>query len=235
MVSKLSGKFIVIDGSDGSGKKTQSDILVKKLKKAGHKVAYYDFPQYKKTLFGKLFARYLNGEFGEADDVSPYLTSLLTAGDRWQASEKIEKDLKAGKIVVSNRYIQSNMGFQGAKFRTKKQKIQFTKWLEELEYGVYGIPRADQVLYLYVPYKISQALVDNKSKRDYTKMKRDIHEKNSNFLRRVEKSYLELSEKYPEWKKIDCYDKKNNSILPIDEIAEKVLETVSGIVKIKIA
>lgn len=221
---KKQGKFIVIDGSDGAGKKTQSDILIDKLKSEGREVAFYDFPQYTETLFGKMVGRYLNGEFGEADEVSPYLASLLYAGDRFQASEGIKRDLAAGKTVVSNRYIQSNMGFQTAKFQTKTEKEYFLSWLEELEYSVYGIPKADLVIYLYVPRQISQTLVDQKSRRQYTQMKRDIHEKNDDFLDRVEQSYLWLAEKYPEWRKIECA--LENKILPIEDISRKVFEIV---------
>lgn len=222
--SAKKGKFIVIDGSDGSGKKTQSDLLTKSLKDLKHKVAYYDFPQYESSLFGRMVGRYLNGEFGEADEVSPFLSSILYAGDRFQASAGIKKDLAEGKIIISNRYTQSNMAFQSAKIKSKKKKGEFLVWLEELEYGVFNIPQPDLVIYLYVPYQVSQALVDKKSARNYTKLKRDIHEKNSDFLKRVEAEYVNLSKIYPEWRLIDCSSAEG--ILPIETIAGKVKVTV---------
>ncbi len=230
-MKKNTGKFIVIDGSDGAGKKTQSDILIESLKKQGHSVAYYDFPQYEKTFFGKMVGRYLNGEFGEADQVSPYLASLLYAGDRWQASTAIKNDLALGKIVVSNRFTQSNMGFQTAKFTTQAKKTEFLTWLDELEHNIYDIPKPDLVIYLYVPYKISQSMVDQKGSRNYTKLKRDIHEKNSDFLKRVEKTYLELADIYPEWEKIDCSCK--DGILEIQAISEKVRQVINKRLGIK--
>lgn len=217
---KGKGKFIVIDGSDGSGKKTQSDLLVEKLKTDGHPVSYYDFPQYDKTFFGAMVGRYLNGEFGDLSEINPYLISLLYAGDRWQASESIKKDLAEGKVVVSNRYIQSNMAFSGARFATVSEREKFLEWLDELEYKVYGIPHPDLVIYLYVPYKIGQELVDKKEKRNYTAKKRDIHEKDAEYLEQVENTYLWLAERCKEWKKIDCIDKRG--ILPIETIAKKV-------------
>ena len=230
-MTKDIGKFIVIDGSDGAGKKTQSDLLIGNLKKQGHAVAFYDFPQYEETFFGKMVGRYLNGEFGEADDVSPYLASLLYAGDRWQAGEKMKEDLAAGKIVISNRYTQSNMGFQTAKFKTDKEKELFLSWITELEFSVYKIPKPDLVIYLYVPYQISQALVDQKDSRNYTELKRDIHEKNSDFLGRVEKTYLMLAKKYPEWEKIDC--SSPNGILSIQAIGEKISKILRSRLGIK--
>ncbi|PIS07717.1 dTMP kinase [Candidatus Berkelbacteria bacterium CG10_big_fil_rev_8_21_14_0_10_43_13] len=221
--NKTIGHFIVIDGSDGAGKKTQSDLLITRLKKDGHKIAAYDFPVYD-SFFGKMIGRYLNGEFGQADEVDPYLVSVLYAGDRWQASQEIKNDLDAGKVVIANRYIQSNMAYQTAKFKTKAEKDKYLKWLSELEFQIYQIPKPDLVIYLYVPFRISQALVDKKAKRSYTNLVRDIHEKDADFLSRVEKSYLMLAEKYPEWRKIDCVE--NGQIMLIDEIAKKVYSLV---------
>jgi len=221
------GKFIVIDGSDGAGKKTQADLLVAKLKSLGRQVAYYDFPQYSESFFGRMVGRYLNGEFGEADDVSPYLSSLLYAGDRFEASDNIKKDLLAGKIVISNRYIQSNMAFQSAKLKTPAEKKRFLTWLEELEYKKFNIPKADLVIYLYLPFLVSQGLVAKKEKRDYTNKTHDIHEKNTDFLSRVEKEYLKLAKNNLEWQKIDCSAK--GGILSREIIAEKIFEKVKGI------
>ena len=221
------GKFIVIDGSDGSGKKTQTDLLIKYLKQQKYPVAYYDFPQYDKTFFGKMVGRYLNGEFGQADEVSPYLASLLYAGDRWQAGESIEKDLAAGKIVISNRYSQSNMGFQTAKIDGEKEKQKFLDWLSELEHGVYHIPRADLVIYLYVPHETAQKLVDKKIARGYTELKRDIHEANTEFLQRVEAQYLSLSKKYKEWRVIDCLER--GALCSIEDISSRIIKVLKDV------
>lgn len=218
------GKFIVIDGSDGSGKKTQSDLLIKKFQQQGMKTAYYDFPQYE-SFFGSMVGRYLNGEFGDVDDVSPYLGSVLYAGDRYQASEQMKADLAAGKNIICNRYIQSNMAFQTAKLKDQKEKERFLAWIEEMEYNIFGIPKADLVLYLYVPSTISQILVGKKAERNYTKMKYDIHERNSEYLKRVETEYINLAKVYPEWKLINCTE--NGKILSIEAIEEMVWGVVS--------
>jgi dTMP kinase len=222
------GKFIVIDGSDGSGKGTQTKILIEKLKSEGHEVASYDFPQYDKTFFGRMVGRYLNGEFGQADEVSPYLASVLYAGDRYQASEKIKKDLSNRKIVVANRYIQSNMGHQTSKITDPKKKQEFLDWLEEMEYGVFNIPKADLVIYLQVPYKIAQSLVDQKEVRSYTDRKRDIHEADDDYLRRSDEQYRELARIYPEWRIIDCA--VDDQIQTREEIAGKVWAEVKKII-----
>lgn len=218
------GKFIVIEGSDGSGKKTQTDLLIKRLKEKKIKTSYFDFPQYYTSFFGKMITRYLNGEFGTADEVSPYLASILYAGDRFEASEKIRDDLDNGKYIISNRYIQSNMAFQTAKIRLKSEKKKFLNWLEKIEYEIFKIPKADLVIYLYVPYKIGQELVDKKGKRKYSKQQRDIHERDGDFLCRVEKEYLNLAETRKEWQIINCIE--NGKILSREKIAEKVYAIV---------
>ncbi len=220
------GKFIVIEGSDGVGKKTQADLLIKMFRRIGERVAYYDFPQYERSFFGQMVARYLNGEFGDVGDVSPYLISLFYAGDRFEASEHIRHDIKSGKIAISNRYTQSNMAFQSAKIDDPKEKRMFLEWLEELEFGIYQIPRPDMVIYLYLPYKKSQEMVDAKGKRSYTKEKRDIHERNTEFLAKVEQEYLNLEKNNGEWKIIDCSD--GDKILPPEKITKQIFEIISS-------
>src|SRR3954468_22900663 len=108
------GKFIVIDGTDGSGKATQTKLLVKRLQKSGHKVRIEDFPQYGKKSAGPV-EDYLNGLYGSADQLGAYIPSIFYAVDRFAASERIRKHLAAGFIVVSNRYVTSNMAHQGGK------------------------------------------------------------------------------------------------------------------------
>ena len=106
------GKFIVIDGTDGSGKATQTKLLVKKLRKEKYKVKLADFPQYNKKSAG-LVEEYLSGKYGTEKNVGPYVASIFYACDRYDASFKIRKWLKEGNIVISNRYVTANMGHQG--------------------------------------------------------------------------------------------------------------------------
>ena len=219
------GKFIVIEGSDGVGKKTQADILIKMFRRIGRQVVFYDFPQYERSFFGKMVGDYLNGQYGDVNDVSPYLISLLYAGDRLEATEHIRHDLSKGKIIICNRYTQSNMGFQTAKLKSEKEKKEFLEWLEELEFGIFNIPRPDLVIYLFAPHKISQKMVDRKGKRNYTNKKRDIHERNSKFLADVEKGYLSLAKNNKEWRTIECVE--DGAMLPPDKISSKVFEAIT--------
>lgn len=220
------GKFIVIEGSDGIGKKTQADLLTKMFRRVGKQVVFYDFPQYEKSFFGEMVGRYLNGEFGDIGDVSPYLISLLYAGDRFEAAEHIRHDLSRGKIVISNRYTQSNMGFQAAKIKDEEKRKKFLGWLEELEFGIFNVPKPDLVIYLYAPHKVSQKMVDQKKQRTYTDKKRDIHERNTKFLASVEKEYLELARENPEWRTITCLE--DDKLLPPDEISKRIFGLIEG-------
>ncbi len=208
------GKFIVFEGTDGCGKATQVGLLKERLIKEGYRVEVVDFPQYYETFFGKLVGQYLAGDFGDLNQVDPHLASLTYAGDRWQAKDRINKWLSAGKIVLANRYTGANMGFQTAKL-PKKKRDEFLAWLDELEYGIYGIPREEVVVFLHVPSKISQRLVDKKGDRKYIGgSRRDIHERNLEYQKEVEKVYFTLVEKYRHWLAIECCDKKGNLMLP---------------------
>lgn len=220
---KKRGKFIVLEGTDGSGKATQLKLLISHLKKKKHRVEPIDFPQYYTTFFGKLVGRFLKGDFGGVNEVSPYLASLTYAGDRLQAKEKIEEWLSQGKTVVSNRYAGSNMGHQTAKL-PKEEQLKFLRFLEKLEYETFGIPREDVVIFLYMPPKIGQLLVDKKSARGYVGGKnRDIHEADLSHLEKASEVYLWLVKRYSYWVKIDCFEK---DLLTSKEIHEKILRVL---------
>ena len=217
------GKFIVLEGTDGSGKTTQLKLLVASLKANGYQVEEADFPQYYTSFFGKLVGRFLKGEFGGNDEVSPYLASLTYAGDRFEAKERIEKWLAQGKLVVANRYTGSNMGHQTAKL-PRKEQVKFLRFLEKLEYEVFGIPKEDLVIFLYMPVVIGQLLIDNKGNRSYIGGQgRDIHEADLDHLKKSSEVYLRLVRRYPYWVRINCFA---DDLLTPQEIHEKVLEVL---------
>lgn len=219
------GKLIVIDGLDGSGKATQTKLLIKRLKKEGYKTAVADFPQYYTTFFGKMVGRYLSGEFGTAKQVSPYLASVLFAADRWQAKEKMRQWLSEGRMVVSNRYVSANQIHQAAKIRGKREKEKFLRWLEEMEFKVFGIPRPNLILFLHVPYQVGQRLVVKKGVRKYIGgVKKDIHEASKSHLSAAQQQVFQLVKKQAGWQRVDCLE--NGRLLSRQEIAEKVWRVV---------
>src|SRR5713226_4852757 len=168
------GKLIAIEGIDGSGKQTQVKLLARELESRGHRVLSTGFPQYD-SWFGKMVGQFLNGDFGPLETVDPHFTALLYAGDRFEAKPKLEAALDKGQIVLVDRYIGSNLAHQTARVPAE-QRDAFRRWIEHLEYGIYGLPREDLILYLRVPPRQAQALVAQKSARAYTTAKQDIQE-----------------------------------------------------------
>lgn len=220
-------RLIVIDGTDGSGKETQAKLLLKYLKDKGYKTKYIDFPRYYTSFHGKVVARYLTGEFGGLNEVSPYLSSLAYALDRLTAKPEMERWLRSGNIVVSNRYTSANMAHQTARLPKNKRK-DFLDWLYKMEYSVHKLPKEDVVLFLHVPVEIGQQLVDKKrkSKRAYAKgQKRDIHEASLDYLRETEKMYISLSKRFRHWVRIPCVDEKGK-LKTREEIHKLVVEAL---------
>ncbi len=222
----MSGKFFVIDGTDGSGKKTQLELLHQRFRHNHIPVMIVDFPQYDKVS-STLVKAYLNGEFGHADQVKPEIASIFFAIDRWTVADEIRSALAKGKVVLANRYVSSNKGHQAGKIKNKQKLNQFLTWVDNLEYEIFGIPRPDQIFLLYLPYKFGQKFVDQKGYRDYIGgKKRDIHEKDSQHLQDAEKAYLYVAHR-EKWEIIDCLDSKTGrpkSIQDINDILYQEME-----------
>lgn len=227
------GKLIVIDGTDGSGKATQVALLVKRLKKEGKTVKVVDFPEYYKNFFGAFIGHCLSEQYYNFLNVHPKIASVLYAADRFESSKETRNWLKKGYIVVANRYVSANQIHQGGKIKNAKKRNNFIKWLDKMEYEVFGIPRPDVTLYLSLPIKIVLQLLkerdSSKMKREYLKKKKDVHEADVNHLINSRKSALWLSETIPNFIKIDCAPKKD--ILSREQIHEMVYEKVKKIIK----
>lgn len=217
------GKLIVIDGTDGSGKGTQTEKLLEYLEKAGRKNKYIDFPRYYTSFHGKMVGRYLKGEFGGLTSASPYLTSLFYAMDRLTARDEIIDWLEEGNTVVANRYTTSSMAFQTARI-DKDKREEFLKWLYDMEYKEHKLPKEDVVIFLYVPVEISQKLIEQKKSREYMKGKqKDINEANIAYQKEVLKLYLDLSRKFTHWEVIKCVDSRGK-LLSVDQVHAKVVK-----------
>lgn len=220
----MTGKLIVIDGADGSGKGTQTELLIKRLKEEGRDVLMLDFPRYESNS-SYFVQKYLNGEYGSASEVSPKLASLFYALDRFDAKKEIITALRQNKIIISNRYVSSNAGHQGGKIKDEKEREQFLKWLYDLEYAICGLPRPDLNIYLNVPWETGQKLVDKKDPREYVNgKKRDIHEADSSHLRNTQKSFMHLTKIENNWIIIDCI--KEDNLLKINEIHEMLYSKI---------
>ncbi len=222
------GKLIVIDGSDGVGKATQTKLLVERLKKEKIPVATLDFPQYYNNLFGKLVGECLSGKYGDFIALDPHIASVLYAADRFESKQKIETWLAAGKTVVLDRYVSANQMHQGGKIHDPKKRRAFLRWLDQMEHGVFGLPRSDIILYLHLPVAISLELLQKKEtaagKKYVTKGAKDLAESDTFHQLASQEGALRLVKAQNNWKKIDCADK--NGILPRDVIHERVFSEV---------
>ncbi|MDD5294499.1 MAG: dUTP diphosphatase [Patescibacteria group bacterium] len=231
MNTNKKGKFIVIDGTDGSGKATQTQMLFTRLENSGLPVAMIDFPQYGEKSAG-LIEKYLNGDYGKADEVGPYRASIFYACDRYDASFKIKKWLGEGKIVIANRYVTANMGHQGGKIANPLERKNYFSWLYELEYEIFNIPKPDLNIILHVDAAIAQKLVDQKGHRDYINgAKRDLHEADINHLRRAEQVYLEIDRTFPDFTLIECT--RNGEIMTRQEIHNLVWQEVNRLISFR--
>lgn len=219
------GKFIVLEGIDGSGKRTQLELLASAFAQRGVASAKISFPNYG-GFFGKLVAKFLNGEFGALDAVDARFSALLYAGDRLEAKPSLEAALESGQMVLADRYIGSNLAHQGARV-SREKRAEFIAWLAQLEYEIYRLPAEDLVIYLQVPVAEAHRLIAEKGARDYTKLQRDIQESNLAHLQAASEVYEELARER-KWIKISCFDDVTNSLRTPEAIHGDVLAAVEA-------
>jgi thymidylate kinase len=222
------GKLIVIEGTDGSGKATYSNIVFERLKNEGYAAELVDFPQYGKPS-AVMIEKYLRGELGTPEEVGPHRASTYYAKDRKAKSKDLKTWLGEGKIILCNRYTTSNMGHQAGKIKDRIERDKFLDWLVDLEYNKLKIPKPDKVIFLHMPPEIGQKLVESKGKRDYINgKKKDAHESDLNHLKDAEESYLYVAKKYG-WLVIEVSDGKKP--YSIEENAKKVYRAVKEAIK----
>lgn len=218
------GKLIVIDGTDGVGKATQTKLLVKRLKREGRKVATLDFPQYYKNFFGRFIGAMLTGKYGDFLHMDPFIASVMYAVDRFESKEKIEKWLKDGYIVILDRYVSANQLHQGGKIKNEAKRKYFLKWLDKMEHGVFKLPRPDRIIYLHLPMKHVLTLLKQKDrtrKKRYAKGGTDTVEADRKYLAAAQESAAKILSSNPKWKKIECADGEGG-VLSREEIHEKI-------------
>ncbi|NQV08843.1 thymidylate kinase [Candidatus Woesearchaeota archaeon] len=198
----MKGKLIVIEGTDSSGKGTQLDLLVKRLEENDVRYKTFDFPRYDSE-HGKKVGEYLDSDPKNPNQRDPYDISKEYAEDRLEVKLDIEKWLDEGYFVLCNRYVESNKGHQGARIQDEEERRKYLEWIDDLEYNINGMPRADLMVFLYLPYELGQLIIESKPKREYTDKKKDLHEGDPEHLKKAEQTYLELAKKEG-WYKVDC-------------------------------
>lgn len=217
------GQFIVIEGGDGSGKGTQAEILKSYVSDTlSRPVLKLSFPRYGQAS-AYYAGNYLDGAYGEADDVPADLASLTYALDRFAAKMDIEACLEQEDgFVIADRYVASNLAHQGTKFKDADQRHAFYDRMMNTEYEIFGIPRPDKQIVLIMPTNLAQLNVDKKDARSYTTKKRDIHEADASHLDRAKANYEELCSLYPDdFVAIQCVD-ESGTMRTIEDIHQEI-------------
>jgi dTMP kinase len=219
------GKLIALEGIDGSGKRTQLDLLAHALDARGLATMRISFPRYE-SFFGKLAGQYLNGDFGPLEAVDPHFSALLYAGDRFEAKAELDAALAAGKIVLADRYIGSNLAHQTSRVIPERREA-FLAWLKHLEYSLYGLPVEDLVVYLRVPAAEAHRLIGLKSAREYTALRRDLQEADVSHLEQAAEVYDRLATE-KNWVRVDCSNPASGVLSSPEEIHQMLLKTVES-------
>ena len=185
--------LLAIEGIDGAGKGTLCQVLLIQAKKRGIRSASLSFPRYGETQFSDLVARYLRGEMGIKNQVPARYAALLYGGDRFESRDELLALIADNDLVILDRYIYSNVAYNVAKLPPAEQ-AELIAWIEELEFGMFELPRPDLTLLLATSTELADRLVGKKDKRSYTEQTRDIHEADRDYLSRVSEVYSKLAE-----------------------------------------
>lgn len=220
------GIFIDLEGLDGSGKTTQTELICKRLAADGIDYRQIKLPDYESDS-SILVRKYLAGDFGKnAGDVNAYAASVLYAADRFASfTEKWGEDYCNGKLIFADRYTPANALYQMTKLQ-KSEWDPFLEWLFDFEYEKIGIPAPDKVIFLDMPVEVSQRLMTSRYGGDESK--KDVHEANVDFLNACREAALYAADKYG-WSVVECAE--NGEPLPIETINDKVYEILLDTLK----
>ena len=216
--------LIVLEGLDGAGKSTQVRMLKEHLASREGGLEYIHFPRYDAPVYGELISRFLRGDFGDNNAVHPQLVALLFAEDRHGAVPQIREALEAGKTVLLDRYVYSNIAYQCAKLADEAEADRLRKWIFTTEFSLFGEPKPDVNIFLDVPIDFVQSNLSKQRQgddRNYLEGAHDIHEASIAFQQRVKEMYLRQAAEDPSLQGVACSDGQGH-MLPSDCIFAKI-------------
>ena len=229
MAGNGKGLFLVIEGSDGVGKSSQVSLLAEYFRKTGRKTRSVHFPRLEALPYGEIIAAYLRGEFGSLEQVHPRLAALLFALDRREAAGELRNLIDSGAVVLADRYILSNLAYQGGRSGEQTERNNLQDWIEVLEYGRHAIPRPDFTLWLDVPPRFSRARIAaprSGEDRTYLRGAEDIHEKSRTLQERAREEFLRLVAARPgEMTRVDCWD-TDGGMADAATVHERILDVL---------
>ena len=221
--------FIVLEGVDGSGKSTQIAALREMFAQRGIPTEYLHFPRFDAPFFGDLIARFLRGELGSIEQVDPYVVAMLYAGDRRDAASMIRGWIQQGKVVICDRYVYSNIGYQCAKVASEEERVKLREWILSLEYDYFAIPRPDVSLFLDVPFAFTERKLLQEQRegddRAYLHGKKDIHEQSMELQRQVRQVYIDAAECDQTMHVVDC--SQEGEMASPEEIFSRIMSVIT--------
>lgn len=227
--------FIVLEGVDGSGKSTQIANLQRMFAERGISTEYLHFPRFDAPFFGDLIARFLRGELGSVEQVDPYIVAMLYAGDRRDAAAMIRDWMAEGKVVICDRYVYSNIGYQCAKVTDNDEREKLRQWILELEYDYFAIPRPDVSLFLDVPFAFTERKLLQEQRegddRAYLHGKKDIHEQSMELQRQVRQVYIDAAQYDEAMHVVDC--SQEGEMASPEEIFGRIRAVVGKYIKVR--
>lgn len=239
--------LVAIEGIDGSGKRTQAQMLLDRAREKNKTANLLSFPRYKITQSSKWIAEYLKGDYGELSEVHPLFAGMLFALDRFESKEQIEGLLAKHDLIIMDRYVASNLAYQSARV-AEEARTKFVDRLLKLEYSIYGLPRPDLTLFLDMPVAFSEHLISERGARGYTADdeiimdiaervkippgRYDIHEENAKYLHTVHEMYYQLIRAYDiaPCEVINCQN-KDGKLRAREDIAQEVWSAVEAKLK----
>ncbi|MCG6157417.1 dTMP kinase [Rubinisphaera margarita] len=218
--------FVAIEGIDGSGKGTQTAALVDFFQTSGLSTGTITFPRYSETLTGKQIGRFLDGQFGTLENLHPIPISLMYATERFESRDVICQKLDDHDLLIADRYVGSNFAHQGARLLGAERQ-EFLQWIEQVEYGIFKVPRPDLVIVLDLPAEVSAERVARKNARDYTRQVTDLHESDCDYLIGVRDVYLQLCRENEHWHVVNCLTESGEG-RSIEEIQNELRSLITA-------
>lgn len=213
------GKIFVIEGTDGSGKQTQTKLLVENLKSKGKRVITQSFPNYASPSSAPV-KMYLQGDLGEnATDTDAFQSSVLFAVDRFCTLKQMQTEIENGAYVVFDRYTSSNMLHQACKIQDEKSRIKFLNWLNDFEFNLLKLPKPDKIFFLDIPPEKSIALAHARSELK-AGTKKDIHEQDEQYLINSYNCGKQVCQMF-NWEVINCLNSQGE-LRSIEDISNEI-------------
>lgn len=215
------GALIVISGSDGAGKATQTKNLYNLAADNRYPVQKLRFPRYDSPT-GRVVRDYLDGRFGKLEEIKPEAAAMWFAADRFSVKDEIVGALEKGINLILDRYTPDNLAHQGCKYQGQKI-TEMIMWVQQLEYRLLGLPKPDLTLCLHLPTRVSADAVTARGEQ------KDMHESNQEYLSEVEKTFMSLADIEPNYKIFDCM--RDGQRLSVEEVTVGLWKIVEPVLK----